>query len=111
MQPQKPQVKPVSALLLEAAQYIREHGHVKGSLHETDGRVCVVGAINMVHCGRAYSLCDRAANENNFAARRAMRDFLGLTEDYNLVSWNNALERTADEVIAALEGAACATAR
>lgn len=94
MKPQEIQPKPWRALLLEAAQYIREHGHAKRALVDEHGAACLVGAINMVHSGNQ--------------ARHQVQHFLKVK---CLVAWNNAPERTADEVIAALEGAAFASAK
>lgn len=97
--PVKP-VDEVSFRLLRAADLLRHCGHAKGVIEDRAGRMCVVGAIlsaaNNKYDGVTYSMCVHRLERN-----------LGLnTRGVSIVDWNNARERTADEVIAALEGAA-----
>lgn len=107
-----------SEILAKAADVMRERGHVKLYLEKFNGGpVCLVGAINV-------ATHDRAAwpNDDDDTARvRALARIVGeFVDDHNdgyasmgtlaVVDWNNRPERTADEVIEALECAASAAA-
>lgn len=101
----------VVTTLRRAAQEIRERGHIQWELCK-EGRVCVRGAIvaTMIDKvtfnewslqklyeigGSRYLAFERADNE--------LSKYLG---GRGTVEWNNAVGRTAAEVIVALEGAA-----
>jgi hypothetical protein len=78
----------VATALLHAAALIREKGHCKGS-YWSDHGMCIVGAL--------------------IAARASIDVFAALkkqTGTERIIDWNDAPERTTEEVIAALEGAA-----
>lgn len=96
----------LSSNLLSAAGLIRNHGLAKGEFIDAKGGMCVRGAINKVRDGTAIGW-------GNGKEEHAVADFLGLKydDDYNhaadmLASWNNNGQRTQDEVVNALEGAA-----
>lgn len=106
----------VCVTLRRAADEIRKRGHVKWELCD-EGRVCVRGAITAVIVGKSafnaksltelYGLQD-ARYLAFSAADDELSQYLG---DRSTVDWNNAIERTASEVIEALEGAALTRAR
>lgn len=89
---------PVSKALLDAADYMEAHGHCKDKSTDWMGRVCLIGAITRV------VFRDQAIDQAlHMATRNRLEAYLG----YRLITiWNNAPERTADEAIAALRGAA-----
>lgn len=92
---------PDTKALLDAADYMEKHGHCKGSYRRTRHpesmpTVCAFGAILMA--------TDDGDTRSQAAQRLAA--FVGATEDHGVPDWNDAPERTADEVIAALRGAA-----
>lgn len=92
---------PDTKALLDAADYIEAHGLHKGSYREMGAlermpRVCAIGAIVMA--------TDDGGARSSAGIRLA--EFIGLSKDHGIPDWNDAPERTADEVIAALRGAA-----
>jgi hypothetical protein len=89
----------ISERLEDAADYIEVHGHCKGALENSDGNVCALGAIDRV--APAVGLFTDV--------RHAFRQFLGsdrLVDFFSIAAWNNAPERTPQEVIDAFRGAA-----
>lgn len=84
-------------VLLAAADLIECDGHCKGCLVDLDGRRCAMGAIFMA------CLDDSAVNA--VIAERA-EHALFRHISCTIVEWNDAPERTAAEVVAALRGAA-----
>lgn len=86
-------------VLRKAADVIREQGHCKGVYSTEDGRVCVYGAINTA--AGHWPVFEGDDYVVDTACRTLMRHL-----DYDVVYWNDAPERTAEEVIAALEKAA-----
>lgn len=92
-------------ILLRAADVIEERGHTKGVLQDREGRVCAFGALNVVVYGSAdHSYLQSSRDE----AAHAVTRHLGLGSGYlgPLVNWNNAPERTQQEVVDAFRGAA-----
>jgi hypothetical protein len=86
-----------AATLRRAAQIVRERGWTQGRYEEEDGRMCVEGAMSLAHGYQAPAgNCDVVADL--FALRQVTLE--------NVVDWNDAPERTAEDVIAALEAAA-----
>lgn len=90
-------LSPAGQVLLSAADLIRKHGHVKNDLGGVDRGFCAVGAIinvtNREHGGLAMSKLSHHLRVNRYGAG-------GIPE------WNNVQERTAEQVISALEAAA-----
>jgi hypothetical protein len=102
-------------ILLGAADVIVEHGHHKGGFMHR-GAVCARGAINTVvngdpnNCGGFASQADQVA--------QVLADHLGLesTIDFGTTTyvvtaigwWNDAPDRTAEQVTAALRECAAA---
>ncbi len=91
-----PVVEAWRQVLLDAAEYIRVHGHCKGEGIARDGRVCSIGAI--------FSVAD---TDSTWLAQHHLAAYLRRSGEF-IVSFNDAPERTADEVIAALRAAAVA---
>lgn len=93
----------VPALLRAAAAVIRERGWWKGSNEGPEGQVCLFGAINVAAGGDPEG--------NGFhpplqAALLCACDILEGTVEGDVDVWNDAPQRTVDEVLALLEGAA-----
>lgn len=90
---------PERAILLKAAEYIRERGHCKEQFSDSRGRVCLIGA-----------LLDMAAGKHIAVYRSALYLLEGYLSDKSgglgVPCWNDAPERTKEEVVAALEMAA-----
>lgn len=89
---------PVSKALLDAADYIEKNGHIKHRMRGPGDSACVLGALVKVCNALPESLPPTALD----SAERLMRH-LGTI---GIVSWNDAPERTQEEVVAALRGAA-----
>ncbi len=85
----EPKLEPWQKHLLDAAQYIRDHGWCQKALMDDEGRVCLLGALGKIPGDQAIP-------------RQRLRSIIGI----NLVNWNNSPKRTKKEVIAALEEAA-----
>jgi hypothetical protein len=84
---------PILKVLLDAADYMEAHGHCKHAIEDSRGRVCLLGAII------------RVGKEHFYAASDRMRNY---TKHPALSDWNNARERTQEEVVAAFRAAAIA---
>lgn len=98
--------------LLKAADVIRERGLAKHTLCDAKGGVCIRGAILVAMSATpapfplSWKMLDNI-NAEDFSQRdTAVRTYLGSQVPTNY--WNNHPERTKEEVIAALEGAALA---
>lgn len=115
-----PSSKPVDetgAILLKAAQLIRERGHTQGNW-EFGPRLCLHGSINVAAGGRAnlyYGVPFAAVSAHNRIANYLQSSGAGGVNysafefegvQHTACGWNNACGRTAAEVIAALEAAA-----
>jgi hypothetical protein len=81
----------------KAADLIEQRGHAKGALYDHRGRLCLLGALNMAVSGLP---------RHNHGGTRAMRYVEQFIGDQDAVRWNNAPERTPEEVIAVLRRAA-----
>lgn len=85
---------PAKQALLDAAQYIRDHGWCQGRFYDGD-RVCLLGALIVSTQGRQeYAAAAAALYQANGPVSSDAHD------------WNDAPGRTKEEVIAALEQAA-----
>lgn len=102
--------EPWRVALLDAADLIEERGHAKFTIEDAEGRMCVWGAI-------MASMKVSAFSPASYEPMYRLRDFLVTSGQMDAgngrswdgpVPWNNAPERTQEEVIAALRGAALA---
>src|SRR5882672_7633267 len=91
----------IGQTLLKAADYIEEYGHHKGGYEWVSNSVCIFGAIGMVTVGTAciYSAKGKQT-EKNLAVRceRALYDKVRA----HVPRWNDAAERTKEDVIGLL---------
>lgn len=106
-------LSPMSKLLLDAADYLETHGHHKGcyfkggAVPDYEGSVfpkaCLIGSLLAV---ARVPVEDYQSGMRNFIvgdAERYMNEYLNVTD---CTTWNDDLDRTASEVIAALREAA-----
>lgn len=94
----EPQVQTVSDVLMKAAQIIRKRGWVR-AMWVSDAGVCARMAIY----GGASGDHTKAR-----PARMALVAFLGLSNESELIRWNDTVCQSAAEATQALEGAALA---
>ena len=86
----------VGQALLKAADYIEEHGHCKGVLYNDEGAVCFRGAFIKIEALELLDLAELRLKDLGVPHKGYM----------GVVDWNNAPERTAEEVIAMMRHAA-----
>lgn len=116
---EQPKINPVSDVLLKAADLIEQKGHTKNARKTRNG-FCFLGALEEVQgTGLATGLVDTLLT---YQASEAVAKMLGLSarnnfwltgreptfRDYrgSMAIWNNAPERTAQEVIDIMRKAA-----
>ena len=105
---------PIRDVLLKAADLIRTRGLAKHTQVDVAGGLCVHGAISVAIAGHVYLRGNGASKDacalHDDAFRRMQRvSAVGLPWGYDAFDfsyWNNSPERTAEEVIDALEKAA-----
>ena len=96
-------------VLLKGADAIEQHGHIKEGYGAPDTGFCAMGALRYVVAGDRPLV---AMPEDDRRLYRQARDLLGRSLGYDgfthepIVKFNDAPERTADEVIAAMRKAA-----
>lgn len=118
----------------KAAAYIREHGLAKDELLLPDGRACFNGAVMLAFAPDGYEIPENSYDlwrlvgygrddmsrpdprRNTFntvamAGRRILVKRFGRTRYEDIVSWNNAKERTAEEVASLLDQVALELSR
>lgn len=95
----RPRLNPVGQCLMDGADRIRKHGHAKKVLRSPEGGYCIVGALYDVKEKVPFTAI------YNGVAAAAFRAIEAKTCD-SILGWNDAPERTAEEVIAVLESAA-----
>lgn len=115
----RPHTNPLSEMMLRAADLLEKYGHTKRTLREHNGSMCIMGALNMAHHGDADYQFDPShlvEASKIIAEMQDVRDLYGgcscveSKDIANVVAWNNAPGRTAQEVIDALRlGARAAT--
>ena len=84
-------------MLLKAADVIEKYGHAKSTLGHISVGFCINGALNFAATGTSTN----QTTAGNSAKMRMMASLGG-----DQISWNNAPERTADEVVAKLRAVA-----
>jgi hypothetical protein len=108
-EPKPVTLEPWRRLCLEGADLIEKTGLAKHIIKDQCGRYCWLGALFFVqNDGR-----DNYGNVHDPVIREAATKtltYLGIKKDIypasQMVHWNNARERTSEEVIAAMRGAA-----
>lgn len=93
-----------SRLLLKAAALIEERGHHKGSYSASNGMVCFRGALNIAACGDPVGIPNApGADEASIRFLQTLR-----REGWGLgwLEWNDAPDRTRDEVVAKMRAVA-----
>jgi hypothetical protein len=95
-------LQPWQKTLLEAAEIIKTQGWCQHASMTLGGRVCLLGAVALAKNGYIApgGLSDLPVEV------RLLVTSTGVPNADALVDWNNAPERTADEVIKALKDAA-----
>jgi len=83
----------VGKILLEAADYIEQHGWCQKVYQNGLGNACIMGALLRV--------ARTTSGDGKIMSR--LRKYLGVT---SLENWNDASGRTKEQVVAALRGAA-----
>jgi hypothetical protein len=105
-------------VLMHAADLIEQHGHRKGEFRDMHGRYCAYGALRdaagIVADGAVSNLDYNGGKWLAFrSARHALEHHLSRESGgtWSISRWNDAPERTTDEVIAALRGATAKAVR
>jgi hypothetical protein len=98
-------LEPWRKALLDAADYIEEHGWCQGSLTSDGGRVCAGGAVLMAHSGSLTTNYPLGSVPDK--AIYMLEKYVDASHYFGIASWNDAKERTKGEVVAAMRG--CAT--
>lgn len=96
----------VGRVLMKAAEIIRERGWCQNRFEDSAGRVCAMGALK-VAAGMPADIMGAVLPPAAFKARDRLQNHLNGRGPHK---WNDDADRTADEVIAALESAALARA-
>ena len=101
-----PKTNPVIKALYDAADIVEQRGLAKRTQQDSEGRVCLHGAISIAVNGRAFCVTEMDARIGG-AVKRYLRQRLGYvptsdSSDWGCARWNNAPERTQVEVVAAL---------
>lgn len=92
----------VGRALMSAYNILKERGHAKHALETPDGRVCLVGAVNMATTGRPGPSYFMRPSVEELKLNAKCMDKLEKQSGmyiYGLVAWNNDPERTQDEVL------------
>lgn len=107
---------PWQQILLDAANIIRVRGLAKNEMLDSKGCVCLMGALYQALCGDPDPEDDSVVHQHQKIevgqyAQNKIAECLGFEGrgwegGRELVRWNNADERTAEDVISTLEKAA-----
>jgi hypothetical protein len=104
-----------TAILLKAADILKERGHAKSVLCDRrTGRVCLLGAIHVAFSGDPYWPANYQEPQRllgKVASYLARKLKWTSADPQEAVIWNNKRKTTKADVIAALRGAAKAAAR
>lgn len=100
-------------ILLLAADEVRNRGLAKYTQMDRDGRVCLHGAVELARYGQVGRgnndriICDAfEALKIHLKEAHGFEYSAPVITEWGAADWNNRPERTASEVIDALEGAA-----
>lgn len=83
-------------LLLDAADYMDQHGHCKYMTWDPEGRVCLAGALIKVGAGSGMKILTHDTEDRLIDILELIRPNVG---GQHPIDWNNAEERTGEEVI------------
>ena len=87
---------PIGKLAIKAARLIEERGHCKGVFSDDEGRLCIKSAISMA----------ATPDRGRLGLRLKVDRLMPIIGCSSLVGWNDAPERTAEDVIDVLVAAA-----
>lgn len=90
-------------ILLKAAAAIEDHGHMKFDLGAPDRGFCLYGAISYAMFGDAMECYRHSGGKVYWTAADKVRKAAGVRDE---MDWNNAPERTKEEVVSTLRRAA-----
>lgn len=92
-------------ILIKAADIVRERGLHKGSLISDSGCPCTVGALGLANSSDDVPDFDEPINELQFAIAKelGLSTKSDVTPSLVIGRWNDAPERTGDDVIALFE--------
>jgi hypothetical protein len=99
-------------LLRDAAEYISEHGWTRGKMRDDKGAVCAMGALYMTtvvgidNIYRATLLGEAVTALGDIAGVAVIRTGPGSFGVNEVPKWNDAPERTAEEVVLTFKRAA-----
>lgn len=91
-----------SEIIREARNQLFERGWTQREAESSDGRVCIMGAVNFAVYGRSHCPMDYDAEKEGL--RNRVADLLSPT-GAAVAHWNDAPGRTFDEVIEHLDKA------
>lgn len=98
----------VAQILRKAAEALRKKGHTKGTRLNHAGQMCAIGAIEHVTNGNYIDDSDAAVKAlGEHVPQSPIERHTRNPISWAIADWNNAPERTAEEVIATFEAAAC----
>ena len=95
---------PIGRVMLDAADYIEEHGWCQGRLMSIDGRVCAVGALHQVVGWPCMT--PAAVEATTQLCCDATNHFMWVNRIVDIPKWNDWPGRMPEEVIAAFRRAA-----
>lgn len=93
--------EPWRQLLLDAADYMETHGHCKGNFENTLGQVCFYGALKKV-CGWDTETHNVLTPDEKILFMDAVCKVKLCFPGRDMVVWNDAPERTGEDVIAVM---------
>lgn len=93
-------LEPWRKLLLDAADLIEERGHCKSALRNEHGQLCLLGAVLVASRG------DLSARVRVPDGAVTAMEYVDRYLDEDAVDWNNAPDRTPEQVISALRNCA-----
>ena len=97
-------VEDYSKYFKAAAQILRKNGHCKNHAHNSDGQFCLVGAI--AEAVNSINASGHVINIMSISLAQSMSHLSQFSGIANLTNWNDAPDRTADDVINLLDIAA-----
>jgi hypothetical protein len=89
-------------ILRRAAELLGERGWCQGEIEDGDGRMCAVGAIRRA----ASEVMHTRHSWSESVALNRLRGQVRTREMHSIPRWNDAPERTAEDVILAMKRAA-----